>query len=223
MYFKAHLGSHYVASLPLLSILQHHWVNLIVFMTGMMKIVPKMDEIPHFIHFFWHVSVYLLCLFHSCWLILFHLTLWKLLLKFALQLDGSTISPFPSSSLPLSLLSSHSACLIRSVISPHSGWCLLIWQHYCLLARCCCLYCLLSLLTNSSKEKEREWEKIAANHAVLHNWLCKPGRVSLCLQIVHEMCVCLCNSAHISFVLPLTRWDDPLSHWVLCASVRIEV
>lgn len=115
-------------------------------------------------------------------------------------------------SLSLSLLSSHSPCLIRSVISPHSGWCLLIWQHYCLPVRCCCLYCLLSHLTNSSKEKEREWEKIAANHAVSHNWLCKSGGASLCLQMVHEMCVCLCNFSHLSFVLLLTRWDGALSH-----------
>lgn len=173
--------------------------------------------------YFSDVCVYLPYSLHSCWFILFHLTLWKLHLKFALQLDGSATSPFLSSSLSLSLLSSHSPCLIRSVISPHSGWCLLIWQHYCLLVHCCCLYCLLSLLTNSSKEKEREWEKIAANHAVLHNWLCKSSRESLCLQMVHEICVCLCNSAHISFALPLTWWDDPLSHWVLCTSVHVEV
>lgn len=64
--------------------------------------------------------------------------------------------PFPFSvSLSLSLLSSHSPCLIRSVISPHSGWCLLIWQRYCLPVRCCCLHCLLSHLTNSSKGRRK--------------------------------------------------------------------
>lgn len=61
----------------------------------------------------------------------------------------------PPDVLSLSLLSSHSPCLIRSVISPHSGWCLLIWHRYCLPVRCCCLYCLLSHLTNSSKKKRK--------------------------------------------------------------------
>lgn len=88
-------------------------------------------------------------------LILFQVTLWNFSSKFALQLDGSATSPFLPSSLPLSLLSSHSPCLIRSVINPHSGWWLLIWQRYCLPVCGCCLYCLLSHLMNSSKEKEK--------------------------------------------------------------------
>ena len=165
------------------------------------------------------MNAYVLYSLHQPWFI------FCLGLKFALQLGGNATYPFLKSSLSLSLslslVSSHSLCLIGSVISPHSAWCLLIWQRDCLPDRCCCLYCLVLHLTNSSKGKEREWEKIAENQAVLHNWLCKSACQNLCLPMVHEMCVCSSDVAHISFLLPLTTGDDILSHWLLCEEVYV--
>lgn len=147
---------------------------------------------------------------------LFRVTLWNFCWNLLYSwMEASHLSPRLLTS-SLSLLSSHSPCLIRSVISPHSGWCLLIWQHYCLPVGCCCRYCLLSHLTNSTKAKEKgNGEKIAANHAVSHNWLCKSAWESLCLPMVHEMCACFCNFAHISFLPPLSTWDGQLSLWLL--------
>lgn len=147
------------------------------------------------------MNAYVLYSLHQPWFI------FCLVLKFALQLLYSWVEmPHlpswrpPSLSLSLSLVSSHSLCLIGSVISPHSAWCLLIWQRDCLPDHCCCLYCLVLHLTNSSKGKEREWEKIAENQAVLHNWLCKSAcQKSLSSNGARNVCLLMRCCTYIIF------------------------
>lgn len=122
--------------------------------TCMMKINFHQTDISLIqFHFSAMTSVYLLCSLHQPWFIfcfLWHLS-WNLLYSWM------EVPHLPSwrPPLSLSLLSSYSPCLIGSVISPHSAWCLLIWQRDCLPVRCCCLYCLLSHLMNSSKRKRK--------------------------------------------------------------------